>query len=143
MGMFDSGSGGLFGGDINGNLYGDLLSPQQRQAIAFRGLMSAAGALGQAAMPSRMPIPLGAALGQAAAAMGEGQDAATNNALKAMLTGYQGQKIKSQLAIQDAFIKGNDQVGDILKGMLGGGGAQPQNPAATAGIPDMTPAAST
>lgn len=109
----------MFGG---GDIYGDLLSPAQKQAMAQRGLLAMAGAFGQAAMPSRMPVPLGAAMGQAASAYGESQDAAGMNALRAMLVGQQGQKLKSELEMREK-LKG------ILPMLLGGdsgvGGAAP------------------
>jgi hypothetical protein len=104
--IFGSG-GGAF------DLYGDMLTPQQKQALAFRGLMSAAGALGQAAMPSRMPVPIGAALGQAAGAMAQGQDEGAMSALRASLVGLQGQQLKSQLAIRDKLM-------GILPSLIGG-----------------------
>jgi hypothetical protein len=66
---------------------GGLLSPDQKQAVAYRGLLAAAGALGQAAMPSRMPVPIGAVLGSAASAMGAAQDTGIENAMKARLVG--------------------------------------------------------
>ena len=68
----------LFGGSATdpGTLYGGLLAPEQKQALAYRGLLAAAGAFGQAAMPHDRPVPIGAALGTAAAAMGSAQDEA-------------------------------------------------------------------
>jgi muramidase (phage lysozyme) len=96
MGMFD----GIFGGDSGGGLYGGMLSQQQQQAMAYRGLMAAAGAFGQAAMPSRMPVPIGAALGSAAAAMGDAQDTALMNALRGNLVGLQGQELRAKIGLQ-------------------------------------------
>ena len=82
MGLLDS----LTGGDP-ASLYGVDLTDQQKSALAMRGLLGAAGAFGAAAMPSRMPVPLGAVLGSAAGAMGSAQDTSLMNILKARLTG--------------------------------------------------------
>ena len=74
----------LFGGSDPFDIYGDIgLSEKQRSAIQGRGLLSMAGALADAAMPSRMPVPLGAAIGKAASALGGGQDQEVMTALKA------------------------------------------------------------
>jgi len=97
-------SGGMFGG--TGGLYGDLLTPEMKQQMAFRGLMAAAGAFGQAAMPSRMPIPIGAALGSAASAMAGAQDQGLESALKVALTGGKLQELKSKIALQQALTSG-------------------------------------
>ena len=66
--------GGLLSG--GGGLYDDLLTPQQQSQLSSRGLLAMAGAFADAGMPSRLPIPLGAAIGKAAAAMGGGRDEA-------------------------------------------------------------------
>jgi len=99
----------LFGGMFGDNndfgptdpaaLYGGLLSPKQNSALSYQGLLAAAGALGQAAMPSRMPVPLGAALGMAAGAMGQGQQSAAENALKGSLVGLQGQHLNYEMGM--------------------------------------------
>lgn len=87
-----------------GGLYGDLLSPGQRQALAGRGLLAAAAALGQAAMPSRMPVPLGAALGSAAGAMGQAEDTGALNAMRGGLLGLQGQQLRSMIDIRNRLL---------------------------------------
>lgn len=86
-----------------GSLYGSALDPQQSQALAFRGLLATAGALGQAAMPSRMPIPIGAALGTGAAAYGNATDEAAKNALQGGLLGAQGAYLRSKLNMEQQF----------------------------------------
>lgn len=101
--IFGLGGGGMFGGDA-ASMYGDLLTPEMKQQMAFRGLMAAAGALGQAAMPSRMPVPIGAALGQAAGAMSDAQDKGLESALKALLTRGKLQELQSNLDYDKAAL---------------------------------------
>jgi hypothetical protein len=122
----------LFGGDSTqpGALYGGLLTPQQNSALAYRGLLAAAGALGQAAMPSRMPIPIGAAFGNAAAAMGTAQDEAGSNALKGQLVGLQGEQIRNTINRQNQFI---GMLGPYLQGLGGQGAAGGASPASATG----------
>jgi hypothetical protein len=110
MGAFD-----LLGGG-SGGMFGDLLTPEQKQALAYRGLMAAAGAFGQAAMPSRMPIPIGAALGQAAAAMGDAQDTAGYRMLQGAELAAKAQLHKSQVDLANAAMK------DEPPSMFGAGG---------------------
>lgn len=74
------------GGLLGGNDLGDLLTPQQQQAIQQRGLLSIASALLQAGGPSRTPISLGQALGSALEAGQTGAQAAQQSALTQMLT---------------------------------------------------------
>lgn len=119
-GLLDMFGGGNpdFGATDPASLYGGLLSPQQNRAIAYRGLLGAAGALGQAAMPSRMPIPIGAALGTAAGAMGQAQNEAGTEALKGGLLGLQGEGLQFQLGLKQA----------LLNMMQGNGGTSPNIP---------------
>src|SRR3954468_11742637 len=90
MGLFDGmlGSGGGGGGsDYNGLLsgtgsidYNKLM--QQELANADNAKWAAlAGALAEAGMPSRLPVPIGSAIGKAAAAFGGGE----NNSLLKIL----------------------------------------------------------
>lgn len=95
------GGGGMFGGGLD-----ELLTPQMKQQMAMRGLMAAAGAFGQAAMPSRMPIPIGAALGQAGAAMSGAQDQGLETALKMLLTSGKLQELKSKIDLQKQLTSG-------------------------------------
>ncbi len=77
-------------------------------------LLGAGGALGQAAMPSRMPISLGAALGMAGPALEQGAQA-----------GVAGQMREQQ--VQQARLQ-NQQMGlylNALRGLYPGGGAAP------------------
>jgi hypothetical protein len=127
----------LFGGGASdpSALYGGLLSPQQNSALAYRGLLAAAGALGQAAMPSRMPVPIGAALGSAAGAMGQAQDTAGLNAMRGTLLGLQGRELNAKLGLYGAASQpmppmygGNDAAAPAS-------GAPAPPPAATAPAP--------
>jgi hypothetical protein len=69
MGWFDGLLGG--GGDAGADdPYGGLLTKAQISAMQDRKWAALAGALAEAGMPSRMPIPIGSALGKAAAAFG-------------------------------------------------------------------------
>jgi Transglycosylase SLT domain len=129
----------LFGGMFGDNndfgptdpaaLYGGLLSPKQNSALSYQGLLAAAGALGQAAMPSRMPVPLGAALGMAAGAMGQGQQSAAENALKGSLVGLQGQHLNYEMGM------GQNILNAINNGFGSSAGGSPGN------VPGEMPAA--
>src|SRR5438552_13427365 len=112
MGLFDAFSSAA----DPGGLYGDMLTPQQKQALAYRGLLGAAASFGQSAMPSRMPVPIGAVLGQAAGAMGESQDAAAKNAMQAQLQGLQGQNLRSQMQTRQRLEAVLPQVIQMLSG---------------------------
>lgn len=112
--LFGLSDGGMFGGSAG---LGDFLTPEMKQQMAFRGLMAAAGAFGQAAMPSRMPIPIGAALGQAGAAMADAQDKGLENALKTALTSGKLQELKSQIAARSAGMQGLDEIAKAMGGL--------------------------
>src|SRR5580765_1639133 len=69
MGLFVGLLGG--GGDTAADApYGGLLTKAQLSALQDRKWAALAGALAEAGMPSRMPIPIGSAIGKAAAAFG-------------------------------------------------------------------------
>lgn len=114
-----------------GALYGGLLSPQQSQALGYRGLLAAAGALGQAAMPSRMPTPIGAALGSAAGAMGSAQDQGALNAMRGGLLGLQGQELRARLGLFNNL----SNLSQRLNQPVVGGQMAPQAPAGPMGAP--------
>lgn len=109
-----------------GALYNGLLSPQQDKALAYRGLLAAAGALGQAAMPSRLPVPLGAALGQAAGAMGSAQDQAAMNAMRGNLLGLQGQQLAWRMRLGNQLLSSLNNGGAVPSGPPGQPAGQPQ-----------------
>jgi muramidase (phage lysozyme) len=103
MGWFDSGDAG--------SLYGDVLTPEQRSALGARGLLGFLGGLtNSGSLDYTMPtitgkLPGGFAKGLAGgmAGMGEAQDAAALNALKAQQVGLQGQDLRSRLQARDAL----------------------------------------
>lgn len=128
--MADGLLGNILGSGDPSALYEGLLSDEgTRRALGMRQLMAAAGAFGQAAMPSRMPIPIGAALGNAAAAMGTAGDdviKARTQALQGQLYGAQAQQMKAKIDLYNRLMGG----GDI--GLLNDA-QNPVQPAATAG----------
>lgn len=91
----------LGGGGDSLDIYGDLFTDQQKAALRNRelgqGLLRMAGAFGEAAMPSRAPIPFGAVLGKAAAALGGNQD----EALKGVATAAQIRDLQSKAKIRE------------------------------------------
>jgi hypothetical protein len=97
----------LFGGGGSDpyDIYGDLFTDKQKQAMRDQqqgqGLLRMAAALGQAAMPSRLPVPLGAVLGSAAGALGTGQDAQMEQMLKAAQTAEAVRQSRQKRALQD------------------------------------------
>jgi hypothetical protein len=74
------------GGLLGDNDMGEFFSPEQRQAIQQRGLLSAAAALLQAGAPSTTRIGLGQALGSALEAGQAGAERAQQSTLTQILT---------------------------------------------------------
>lgn len=139
LGMFggqQQPQGGLLGTGGGNSLYGDLLTPQQQQALQQRasqgGLLALAnsGALDYTVPFISGKVPGGAAKGLAAYAggMGEGEDKGILNALNAQLAGLKGLDLKSQLAIRRSMLD------DLDKLVSGGGGPGPNT-----GGPPITP----
>src|SRR5688500_5358410 len=103
----------LFGGGAFGGLYGDLLTPQQQQALAQRSLlgflggMQKSGALDYTApfISGKVPAGFAAGLAGGMAGMGEAQDQGAITALKAAQISQQGQQLKSEMAIKQALMK--------------------------------------
>jgi hypothetical protein len=128
--------GGLLSGG-GGGLYDDLLTPQQQSQLSGRGLLAMAGAFADAGMPSRLPIPLGAAIGKAAAAMGTGRDQAALSLLKAGMT------VQELKALQQKM-KLNESLTPFLQRLAAGGGGgvpTPTEPAETPASAAPIPAA--
>lgn len=108
--LFGMGGGGMFGG---GGLYGDLLTPQQQQALAQRSLMGflagmqKSGALDYTApfISGRVPAGFAAGLAGGVAGMGQAQDEGALHALKATQIAQQGQQLKSEMALKQALMK--------------------------------------
>src|SRR5207344_2384969 len=87
----------FFNTSTDEDLYGGLLSPQQRSGLAGRSLAAMAEKFGQLAMPQRAPIPLGAILGQGFGAYGAGNDEAVKTLFEAQYKGAQAKKLQSEI----------------------------------------------
>src|SRR5258708_11498335 len=122
MGLFDFG-----GGDPVSGLYGDMLTSDQKQAIASRGLlgflagMQKSGALDYTVpfISGKVPGGLAAGLAGGLGGMGAAQDEAVKNALNAKLIGLQGQNLQSQIGARTSL---NDAIDKFLPLLAGGGG---------------------
>ena len=120
------------------------------------GLAGMAGAYGQMAMPSRMPVPFGAVMGAGAQGLQSGLDSATQQMgmyqkaqgeqLANVARGYQNQVSKAQLPMQLSMAKMMNDIysnPDTLKQLLNGGGpgmAPPQPPGVSGVIGPMSSA---
>ena len=93
----------LFGGDMSG--LNELLTPEQRAAMQRQGAMSMAAQLLAASGPSRTPVNLGQALGQAYMAGQKGYGQAQQQALTGMMTKQKIQEYKQKLASREAMNK--------------------------------------
>jgi hypothetical protein len=101
--------GRLFPGNDPAALYtGALTDPATQQQMATRGLLAMAGSFADSAMPTRMPTPLGAVLGHAAAAAGASGDAV----MTARLQAAQSEQARAQSQLIGQRV-------DLLKGMGG------------------------
>lgn len=100
MGILDflANGGGSSGGA--GALYGDLLTPQQQSAVQQRGLLGFLAGMAPYMGASWLPVSTGQILAAGAGGMGNAQDSAIMNALKARLYGTEatGKDIENQLA---------------------------------------------
>jgi muramidase (phage lysozyme) len=123
MGLFDFGGSG----DPVSGLYGDMLTPEQKQAIASRGLlgflagMQKSGALDYTVpfISGKVPGGLASGLAGGLGGMGTAQDEAVKNALNAKLIGLQGQNLQSQIGARTSL---NDAIDKFLPLLAGGGG---------------------
>lgn len=99
---------GLFGGDTTG--YGDLLTEQQKKAIANQSMLAMASKLLQAGAPSATPTNLGASLGMAVEAGMGAQQKGQEQALSSMMTKAKIQEMlrqqKSSEAIRQMLLGG-------------------------------------
>ena len=91
----------LFGGDMSG--LNELLTPEQRAAMQRQGALSMAAQLLAASGPSRTPVNLGQALGQAYMAGQQGYNNAQQQALTGMLTKQKIQEYKRQQDMNAAW----------------------------------------
>lgn len=120
------------------SLFGMMANPQAM------GLLGLAQGFGQAAMPSRMPVPLGAAFGQAAGGMLAGM----TQAQKLKLMAEQEKRLNQMTDLQrqefDLKRKNQEQFNQLAAGVMAGGGdgAMPGMPGmpATPGQAPTTPA---
>src|SRR3981189_943525 len=123
MGLFDFGSG-----DPVSGLYGDMLRPDQKQAIASRGLLGFLGGMQKSGalnyevpfISGRVPGGLAAGLAGGLGGMGSAEDAPVKNALNAQLVGLQGQNLQSQIGARTSL---NDAIDKFLPMLAGGGTA--------------------
>src|SRR5215471_17755074 len=110
----DPGTGGLLGS----------LDPDTRQQLGMYGLLAMAGAFGQAAMPSRMPVPIGAVLGAGAGAYGAAMQEGLKNLSAMQLQRAQTQEAMARAGLTQAQIDAYRQdVTDQPPPMYGPGGA--------------------
>ena len=120
MGLFD----GLLGGGGGGadDPYADILTPAQRNHMQAQGLLAMAGALAQAGMPSRLPVPLGSALGSAAAALGTGQEAGMKTAIENALAAQKVRDLRTTAEFRKQFFGDQDKLYQAIQGVIGPGG---------------------
>ena len=113
----DTGILGLLGRwDDPAALYtGALSDPATRQAIQGRGLLALAGSFADSAMPTRMPTPIGAVLGHAAAALGTNQD----QLMEARLRAAQSQQALAQSQLTQSHVDFLKTLPDALRGYYG------------------------
>lgn len=121
-------------------LYAGLLTPEQIAAVkreqAQKGLLAMAAAFGQAGMPSRLPVPTGAVLGQVAGAMGQVDDTST------LQKYFQVQKLAQETQNLKLLAAMRQQQPDLINRLLkateawGSGGTVPTTPGAAAPVVD-------
>ena len=142
MGLLDIFTGGGGGTGATDSLYAGLLTPEQLAALkqeqATKGLLAMAAAFGQAGMPSRLPVPTGAVLGQVAGAMGQADETS------AIQKFFQVQKLAQETQNLKLLAAMRQQQPELVKKLMeaaaawGAGG----NPAGTApGAPPVDPVA--
>ena len=139
MGLLDIFGGGD-GTSSTDALYAGLLTPEQIAAVkreqAQKGLLAMAAAFGQAGMPSRLPVPTGAVLGQVAGAMGQVDD---TGAIAKFLTAQKLAAETQTLKAKQEWIKRandpNDPLSKLIDRYYGGAGT----PGGTVPPPAGTP----
>src|SRR5215471_12006259 len=110
--------GNFLSADDPNALYNGLLSdPGTQRAMAWRNMQAMSGVAGQLAMPTRMPIGIGAVLGQMAGAIPGSEDALMDARLKSM----QGQQAAADIGLmrQEGGIA--QAFADRLRQVQGGG----------------------
>ena len=100
--------GDMFGG---ASALDEYMTPEQRAQLQNQGVMAAAMQLLAASGPSRTPVGLGQALGEAYGAGQKGYTAAQQNLLTSMTAKQQMEEYKRKRALADFFTKGLVQAG--------------------------------
>src|SRR5580765_3849462 len=134
MGLFDGLLGG--GGDTAADdPYGGLLTKAQLSALQDRKWASLAGALAEAGMPSRLPIPIGSAIGQAAKAWSGAGDEGALKVLQIQKLAAETTNLKELAALRKTMSAEDKPLFDAITGALrsGAGGVPGGGPLATTG----------
>jgi hypothetical protein len=118
-------------------LYGDALTPDQRSALAWRGLLGFAGGMAPYLGASRLPVSLGQSLAAGAGGMGAAQDEAARTGLQAQLYGLQGKQLQFNLDMRNRLLPMVENL--MHPGAEGGSAAPPAAP----GAPPVTAAGTT
>src|SRR5580765_1924970 len=126
------------GGDTTSGdaaLYGGLLNQAQLAALNDRKWASLAGALPAAGMPSRLPIPLGSAIGQAAKAWSGAGDEGALKVLQIQKLAAETTNLKELAALRKTMSAEDKPLFDAITGALrsGAGGVPGGGPLATTG----------
>ena len=100
--------GDMFGG---ASALDEYMTPEQRAQMQNQGVMAAAMQLLAASGPSRTPVGLGQALGEAYGAGQKGYTAAQQNLLTSMAARQQMEEYKRKRGLADFFTKGLVQAG--------------------------------
>ena len=110
MDMFgggDGGNSGMFGGMFGGgDVYGDLLTDEQKQRMQQQTMMTMAAKLLQAGGPSTTPTNLGQALGGAFLSGQEAYGKAGQNAVQGMLTKQKIEEYRRTQKYREAMLGG-------------------------------------
>ena len=100
----NSGNSGMFGGMFGGgDVYGDLLTDEQKQRMQQQTMMTMAAKLLQAGGPSATPTNLGQALGGAFLSGQEAYGKAGQNAVQGMLTKQKIEEYRSEQKRKEAL----------------------------------------
>jgi len=135
MGLLDifGGGGDTTSGDAA--LYGGLLNQAQLAALNDRKWASLAGALAEAGMPSRLPIPIGSAIGQAAKAWSGAGDEGALKVLQIQKLAAETTNLKELAELRKTMSAEDKPLFDAITGALrsGAGGVPGGGPLATTG----------
>jgi hypothetical protein len=136
MGLLDifGGGGDTTSGDAA--LYGGLLNEAQLAALNDRKWASLAGALAEAGMPSRLPVPIGSAIGQAAKAWSGAGDEGALKVLQIQKLAAETTNLKELAALRKTMSAEDKPLFDAITGALrsGAGGVPGAGPLATTAV---------